>query len=304
MQFRNEWGRSMERSERQNVRDYSSADRKERKELAERLLAVMDRLGQIAVAFSGGVDSCVLARAAVESAQKNGWPTFAVTAESPSMPREDLEVIRKNAHEIGISHQFVRTEELVLAEYRANGTDRCFHCKRHILERLKETARNAGFALLAEGSNADDLHDFRPGFRAVQEHGVRSPLCDAGLTKENVRELARFWNLSAAEKPSTPCLATRIAYGLEITQERLAQIEFAENWLAEKGVSPLRVRLHENGLARIETTAEWFSFLTQPELREEMLAEFRKAGFTWVSLDLAGYQSGSLLQAVRGKPKV
>ncbi len=267
-------------------------------ELAERLLAVMAELGPCAVAFSGGVDSCVLARAAVESARKNGWKTFAVTAESPSMPRADLDAIRKIAQEIGIPHEFVRTEELQLAEYRANGTDRCFHCKRHILSRLKETAQNAGFAQLAEGSNADDLHDFRPGFRAVQEHGVRSPLCAAGLTKKNVRELAHFWNLSTAEKPSTPCLATRIAYGLEISQERLAQIEFAENWLAEKGVSPLRVRLHENGLARIETTPEWFPFLTRPELREEMLAEFRKAGFTWVSLDLAGFQSGSLLQAV------
>lgn len=260
----------------------------------ERLARIFEEMGPCAVAFSGGVDSCVLARAAQETAGQKNWKVLAVTAESPSTPRADLEVIRNLATEIGIPHQFVKTHEMELPEYRANSPKRCYFCKRHILGQLQKTARSAGFALLVEGSNADDLHDFRPGFQAVQELKVRSPLCEAGLTKAEVRELARFWRLSTAEKPSTPCLASRIAYGIEITSERLRQVELAEAWLAERGISPLRVRIHENGLARIETSPEWMVFLLQPENRIPLVKRFQDLGFAWASLDLAGFQSGSL----------
>lgn len=251
-------------------------------------------LGPCAVAFSGGVDSCVLARAAVEAARKNGWNVLALTAKSPSMTQFDAESIPRIAAEIGIPHVFVPTEETTLTEYRANTAERCYFCKRHILGRLLEAARNAGFSVLAEGSNADDLQDFRPGYKAVQEFHVRSPLCEAGLTKEDVRNLARKWGLSTAEKPSTPCLASRIAYGVEITPERLAQVERAEAYLSALGVSPLRVRVHENGLARIETSGEWLVFLARPENREPLTAYFRTLGFRWICADLTGFHSGSL----------
>jgi len=256
------------------------------------LLSVFSSLGPCAVAFSGGVDSCVLARAAVEAARENGWNVLALTAESASMPRAEVEEIRQIATEIGIPLRFVATDELTLPEYRSNSCERCFFCKRHILGKLQTVARELGFSVLVEGSNADDLKDFRPGFRAVKELGVKSPLIEANLTKEDVRQAARFWGLSTAEKPSTPCLASRIAYGVEITPERLGKIERAEAFLAKLGVSPLRVRLHEQELARIETTPDWMKTLL--ERREELTVELKKLGFSWVSLDLNGFQSGSL----------
>lgn len=259
-----------------------------------RLFSILTEIGPCAVAFSGGVDSCVLARAVHEVAIQNRWPTLALTAEGPSMPRADLAEIQKIATEIGISHQFVPTQELTLSEYRANSRERCYFCKRHILEKLKETAQNAGFSTLAEGSNADDLSDFRPGYKAVQEWCVRSPLCEAGLTKSNIRALARHWNLSVAEKPSTPCLSSRISYGIEITTARLHRIEQAEAFLSAWGVTPLRVRLHENELARIETSADWMNFLLQPEKRSELVAKFKNLGFSWVCIDLLEFRSGSL----------
>lgn len=261
-----------------------------------RLFSILTEIGPCAVAFSGGVDSCVLARAVQEVADQNHWSTLALTAESPSMPRADLTEIQKITTEIGISHQFVATQELTLPEYQANTRERCYFCKRHILEKLKETAQNAGFSILVEGSNADDLSDFRPGYKAVQEWRVRSPLCEAGLTKTDIRALARRWNLSVAEKPSTPCLSSRIAYGVEITPERLRRIEHAEAFLSTWGITPLRVRVHENELARIETSADWMKFLLQPENRFRIIAEFKKLGFSWVCLDLLEFRSGSLNQ--------
>lgn len=258
------------------------------------LISVLSSLGPCAVAFSGGVDSSVLARAAVEAAKANGWDALSLTAESPSMPRAAVEEIRQTASEIGIPHAFVSTDELTLPEYRSNPRERCFFCKRHILGKLRAAAEARGFSVLVEGSNADDLGDYRPGYRAVQENGVRSPLMEAGMTKADVRAAARFWGLSTAEKPSTPCLASRIAYGVEITPERLRKIELAEAFLQSWGVSPLRVRVHENDLARIETTPEWMPLLL--ERREELTAELKKIGFSWVSLDLSGFRSGSLNQ--------
>ncbi len=258
------------------------------------LFKKLDELGPCAVAFSGGVDSCVLARAAVESARKNGWKVAAFTAQSPSMTQLDAETIPKIAAEIGIPHEFVPTFETELPEYRTNTEYRCYFCKRHILSQLQKAANDAGFSVLAEGSNADDLNDFRPGFKAVQEFHVRSPLCEAGLTKEDVRNFARKYNLSTSEKPSTPCLASRIAYGIEITSERLSQVERAEAFLADWGVQPLRVRVHENGLARIETDGKWIDFLAKEENRTKIITFFKTLGFRWVCVNLGGFRSGSL----------
>ncbi len=258
------------------------------------LFSLLTEIGPCAVAFSGGVDSCVLAYAVLQVALQNGWSTLALTAESVSMPRADLAEIQRIATEIGIPHQFVPTQEINLPKYRANSRERCYFCKRCILGKLKETARNAGFPTFIEGSNKDDLDDFRPGYKAVQEWRVRSPLCEAGLTKSDVRALARRWNLSVAEKPSTPCLSSRIAYGVEITTERLRRIEKAEAFLSAWGVTPLRVRVHQDELARIETSADWMTFLLHPENRAMLVTEFKKLGFSWVCLDLLEFHSGSM----------
>ena len=250
--------------------------------------------GLCAAAFSGGVDSCVLAFALKKFGAELGTPVLALTARSASMPESEALEVERLAREIDIPHAFVPTQELELPEYRSNPRERCYFCKRHILGRLLEEAKKRGFTQLAEGSNADDLSDFRPGFQAVREWKVRSPLCEAGLTKSEVRQLAHEWKISTAEKPSTPCLASRIAYGIEISPERLHRVELAEKYLAQLGLSPLRVRVHEKELARIETDPEKLAVLLRPEIRGNLLTEFRQLGFSRICLDLGGFQSGSL----------
>lgn len=252
----------------------------------------LQSLSRAAVAFSGGCDSAVLAWLIVNALGRDR--VLALTAVSPSMPDGDKERIAALAEEIGIPVRFVETDELSLDQYRQNGPQRCYYCKRHILDRLIETARQAGFDVLLEGSNADDLSDVRPGYRAVQELSVRSPLLEAGITKQQVRQIAREAGLSVADRPSTPCLSSRVAYGVEITPARLRRIDQAERWLHERGVSPVRVRLHENELARIETSEEQIDRIVQSEWRNQMYSYFKSLGFRWVCLELSPYHSGSL----------
>lgn len=253
---------------------------------------ILSSFSRPAIAFSGGVDSAVLAYLAVKTLGSDR--TAAFTAVSESMPLGDQDRISLLAQEIGIPLQFVQTDELSLPEYRQNSPDRCYFCKRHILGRLVEAAQAAGFDAILEGSNADDLKDFRPGYRAVKELNVRSPLLEAGLTKEQVRQIATEAGLTVADRPSTPCLSSRIAYGVEITPERLRRIDQAERWLAERGVSPVRVRVHENELARIETSEQQIDRISQPEFRRELADFLKQLGFRWVALELSAFQSGSL----------
>ncbi len=267
---------------------------KSKKEKLFSILAQIGESGLCAVAFSGGVDSCVLARALKESGATRGKEILALTAQSESTPESEVKEIKRLALEIGVPHIFIPTQELDLPEYRTNPRERCYFCKRHILGRLREEAEKRGFTQLVEGSNADDTRDFRPGFQAVLEWHVRSPLCEAGLTKAEIRQLAREWGISAAEKPSTPCLASRIAYGVEITPERLRRVELAEKYLAELGLTPLRVRVHEKEIARIETDPEKLGVLIRPEVRNALLNVFHQLGFSRVCIDLAGFQSGNL----------
>lgn len=267
---------------------------KSKKEQLFAILAQLGESGSCAVAFSGGVDSCVLAWALKESCATLGKDVLALTAKSASTPESETQEIKRLALEIGIPHIFVPTQELELPEYRSNPRERCYFCKRHILGRLLEEAGKRGFTQLVEGSNADDTNDFRPGFRAVLEWRVRSPLCEAGLTKAEIRQLAREWKISTAEKPSTPCLASRIAYGIEITPERLRRVELAEKYLANLGLTPLRVRVHEREIARIETDPEKLEVLLRPDVRNALLDAFQQLGFSRVCLDLAGFQSGNL----------
>ena len=262
------------------------------------LLTNLATLDSVIVAFSGGVDSSVLARAAVEA---KGGKSMTLCAVSPSMPEREPERIANLAREIGIELHFVHTDELTIQDYRKNPKNRCYFCKKHILQRLLDVAKEKNFAVLVEGSNADDSLDFRPGAQAVQELNVVSPLAEAGFTKKDIRELARFWGLSVAERPSSPCLSSRIAYGVEITEQRLRQIDKAESWLTELGVSPLRVRLFPNDVAVIETSAEWIAKLAQDGMRDQIVEYFQSLGFLRTLLSMTEFRSGSMNVGINGR---
>lgn len=258
-------------------------------EKVEKILSYLKSYPSMAIAFSGGVDSAVLAQLCVES----GIPCRAYTSISASMPQREPERIEQLAAEIGIEHTFIHTDETSLTQYRQNYSRRCYYCKRYILGKLLAAAAEAGFKNLAEGSNADDLLDFRPGFQAVKEMSVLSPLVEGKLNKKEIRLLARYGNLSVAERPSTPCLSSRIAHGVEITPERLHKIDMAEAYLLDLGVSPLRVRLLDFEIASIETSNQWISFLAEEEHRLELAQYFMSLGFSRVYLSLTEFRSGS-----------
>lgn len=256
----------------------------------QRLLELMGSLPGAIVAFSGGVDSTVVAVAAMQSL--GGARVVAVTAVSPSLPSGELDAARKTARELGLRHQVVNTAELDDARYRRNAGDRCYFCKSAFYSVIRHETRESWPIL--NGTNADDLGDFRPGLKAATEALVRSPLAELGLGKAIIRAIARSWGLACHDKPSGPCLASRIAPGIEVTRERLAQVDAAERLLREAGFRELRVRLHADGLARIEVPpaemSEALAWLTAPG----RLDEIRAKGFRFVTLDLAGLRSGSM----------
>lgn len=280
--------------------------------LAERLVGRFTELVPCVIAFSGGVDSALVAAAAlraerqlVAQGQAPAVPSIAVTALSPAVPLAQRQVANRVAAELGIRHRTVSTEELARSDYARNDTRRCFFCKQTLYRTLLAVtaADPAEFAALGEvrivsGTNADDLGDYRPGIEAGAIAGVRTPLADLGIGKAAVRAIAALWGLSVAELPAAPCLASRIAYGVEVTAERLARIEAAEAWLAERGFSPLRVRLHAGELARIEVAEDEIPRLIQPPLLGELRKLFHELGFRAVTVDLEGFRSGSLNQLV------
>ena len=244
-----------------------------------------------AIAFSGGLDSSVVAKTA---AMTLGDAADAVLAYSPSSLRSEVDDARSVAEAIPIRFRAFPSREMEDAAYVANDRDRCYYCKKIRLADICRYAAEQGKEVVVDGSNADDRNDYRPGRRAVQEFGIRSPLAELGITKIQVREIARRWKLPNSEKPASPCLSTRLAYGLRITEERLRQVETAEEFLRNQGFSPLRVRLHTDGLVRIEVVPEQILRLSEPSLRTEIAEEFRRLGFRFVSVDLQGFRSGSM----------
>lgn len=245
------------------------------------------------VALSGGVDSAVVAKAA---SLATGVQIVLVTGESPSLARQELRDANAIAARIELPHVTIETGETYNRDYQLNDARRCYHCKTHLFTAL---SRQYPGATIVTGTNADDLVDYRPGLVAAAEHNVRAPLAELGFGKSIVRGLAQFWQLEIAEKPASPCLASRIAYGVEVTSERLQMIERAEEWLREKGLIEFRVRLHAGELARIEVEVDAIGWLASDPLRSELDAHLKSLGFRFVTLDVAGFASGSLNRLIQ-----
>ena len=188
----------------------------------------------------------------------------------------------------------IETGELSIPAYQANQADRCYHCKTELFAQVEQLARRLDVAVVADGSNRDDHGEYRPGLQAARERNVRSPLAECGLTKAEIRRLAEFWELPTWDKPATPCLSSRIAYGEQVTPERLAMIDRAERFLRERGFQPLRVRYHKGDVARIEVPVEQLPRFADPQFRREVVEHLKSLGFKYVSLDLEGFRSGSM----------
>ncbi|OWK43938.1 ATP-dependent sacrificial sulfur transferase LarE [Fimbriiglobus ruber] len=257
----------------------------------DHLLRILRDLGGAAVAFSGGVDSAVVAAAAQMAL---GDRAVAVTADSPSVPRSELTDARRLAELIGIRHVVVPTHEFDNPDYQKNDGARCYHCKSELYTRIETLLPDLGVPVMCSGANLDDQGDYRPGLVAAAEHLVRHPLQEAGFTKADVRAVARAWGLPAWDKPASPCLSSRLAPGLAVTPERTERVERAEAHLRSLGLRECRVRYHEGDLARIEVPlAEVARFATDP-VRGDVARVLKQLGFKYVSLDLDGFRSGSL----------
>jgi uncharacterized protein len=248
------------------------------------------RLGSVMVAYSGGVDSAFLAATAHRVL---GDRMLAVLADSPSLARRDMEQASAFAHAIGMPLRIIQTEELDKPEYQRNDANRCFHCKTELFEGMKALGAELGYTNIAYGMNADDTRDFRPGQRAAQEHDVLAPLADAGLTKLEVRTLAKAAGYSLWDRPAAPCLSSRVEYGRAVTREVLEQVEQAEESIRRLGFREFRVR-HHGELARVEIArAEMPRALTMETL-DAITSALRAAGYQYVTLDCAGFRSGSM----------
>jgi pyridinium-3,5-biscarboxylic acid mononucleotide sulfurtransferase len=257
----------------------------------DRLLEVLRGLGSTAVAFSGGIDSTVVAQAAHLAL---GGRAVAVTADSPSVPRAELAEARRLAGLIGIRHRVVTTAEFADPGYVRNDGSRCYFCKSELYSRIEALLPELGISVICSGANLDDQGDYRPGLKAAAEHRVRHPLQEAGLSKADVRALARAWGLPTWDKPASPCLASRLAPGVAVTRERAARVEAAEAYLHALGYRACRVRLHAGELARVEVPAADLARLLDPAVRAGLVQCLQELGFRFVTLDLEGFRSGSL----------
>jgi len=259
-------------------------------ELLADLEARLAPVGSAVVAFSGGVDSSVVAALA---ARALGARALAVTAVSPAVADGELDGARRVAAAIGIAHEVITTQELAREGYRRNAPDRCYHCKSELYDALAGLARERGFASLLSGANADDAGDWRPGLRAAAEHDVRHPLLEAGVGKASVRALARTLALPSAEKPATPCLASRIPYGTRVDPETLARIDRAERAVRALGFGVLRIR-HHGELGKLELPADDLDRAFASPLREAITTAIRSAGYLHAAIDLEPFRSGAL----------
>jgi pyridinium-3,5-biscarboxylic acid mononucleotide sulfurtransferase len=260
----------------------------------QQLQVIFQEMDSALIAYSGGVDSALVAKVAYDVL---GDRAVAVTAISPSLLPEDLEAAKQQATEIGIDHRFVETHEMDDPNYAQNPVNRCYFCKSELYDSLKPIALDWGYAYVIDGINADDLQDYRPGIQAAKERGTRSPLAEVGISKLEVRQLSQALNLPWWDKPAQPCLSSRFPYGELITVEKLQRVGQAERYLRGLGCKTLRVRSKED-TARIELPAsEIQTFMMQTDV-PTLVAVFKSYGFAYVTLDLEGFYSGKLNQGI------
>ena len=265
---------------------------------AQRLQEILTGYESVLIAFSGGVDSAYLA---IVAAATLGPRAIAVTADSPSYPETHRRLALSIASDFGFAHEVIHTDELDRPEYRANPSNRCYYCKDELYGRLAEVAAKRGMKTIVDGNNADDRGDYRPGRQAAREHGVKSPLDEADLTKDDIRELAREAGLTSWNEPASACLSSRIPYGHEVSNEVLRQIEQAEDVLRDLGFRIFRVRHHDT-VARLEIARAEMARALDPDVNARLIAALKALGYQYVSLDLQGYRLGSLNEALRLRP--
>lgn len=254
------------------------------------LLTILKNYKSVAVAFSSGVDSTLLLYAAKEAL---GQQAIAITAISASFPKRERVEAQEYCENLGVKQFQIETNELDIEGFAKNPPNRCYICKKALFTQMLELAQKQGMTTLVEGSNVDDDGDYRPGMQAIKELGVQSPLRLSGLTKAEIRELSKEFDLPTWDKQSFACLSTRFPYGEQITKEKLAMIDEAEQLLLDLGFHQLRVRMHQN-MARIELLPEEFSRFMQDEIRVKVYESFKKIGFDYVALDIKGYRTGSM----------
>jgi uncharacterized protein len=275
--------------------DKDNSDRKidipeETQRKLDNLKAILREMGNALVAFSGGVDSAFLVKVAQDILDDR---VFAVIASSESYPKSETQGAIDLAKELHIPHMVIRTRELDNPDFANNPPDRCYHCKSELFSRLKEIAEDRGFSFVLDGSNFDDMGDYRPGLQACEELGIRSPLKEAELGKEEIRVLSKQMNLSTWNKPSLACLASRFPYNAEIDKESLEQVAKAEEYLWSLDFSQVRVR-HHGQIARVEVDPEGMQRLLDPSLRAQIVENLKRLGYAYVTLDLTGYRTGSM----------
>jgi uncharacterized protein len=253
------------------------------------------KCGKVMVAYSGGIDSSFVLKLCVEQIGKEN--VLAVTGASETFTEIELDNATDFAKSIGGEHAIVTTREIDNPDFRSNPPLRCYHCKKEFYSKLAELAKKRGFKYIFDGSNKDDLSDYRPGRKAAEEFGIISPLMKFGLTKKEVRELSKKMGIKIWDKPSNPCLASRVPYGEEITEKKLEMIFKAEKFLKDNGFINVRVR-HHGKLARIEVPEKEIVKLLKEPLKNAIISEFTSIGFTWVSIDIKGYRTGSLNEAL------
>lgn len=264
----------------------------------EALQAALKRLQKVVIGFSGGIDSTVILKAAIDTLGcDNVW---AVTGDSESLLPEELEQCRELSRIVGLSPSHfieIKTNELSNPNYRANPIDRCFYCKHELFTRLQQITDEVGARNVVDGSNADDLKDWRPGRKAARQLGVVSPLAEAGITKDEIREMARSLGLPNWDKPALACLSSRIPYGSEVTVKKLNDIAEAERFLSSLGFSQVRVR-HHGRIARIELLKSEMQRLCDNGLADRIVARLKEIGFAYITVDLQGYRSGSMNESI------